>query len=187
MDLEKNYLFQTIEVSIEHKVKSKIETIFVNEKILEEYSVKIYEIDPYFYEHYKKKISLAVEIDEKGHTDTDLIFEEKRQKALVKKLNCTFIRINTSKENYDVDYEASKIQTFISNFKDKEKENEIKKLEDEINKLKLQLTNLNVKNNDDNVNDNDKIIIIIIQSHYKKCIFIAKIVINIQVTHFQKN
>ena len=136
----------------------------------------------------KKKNSLAVEIDEKGHTDTDLIFEEKRQKALVKKLNCTFIRINTSKENYDVDYEASKIQTFISNFKDKEKENEIKKLEDEINKLKLQLTNLNVKNNDDNVNDNDKIIIIIIiQSHYKKCIFIAKIVINIQVTHFQKN
>ena len=179
-----------ISVSIEYVVKSKIKTIFVNEKILEEYSVKIYEIDPYFYEHYKKKNSLAVEIDEKGHTDTDLIFEEKRQKALVKKLNCTFIRINTSKENYDVDYEASKIQTFISNFKDKEKENEIKKLEDEINKLKLQLTNLNVKNNDDNVNDNDKIIIIIIiiiQSHYKKCIFIAKIVINIQVTHFQKN
>ena len=41
-------------VSIEHVVKSKIGTIFVNEKICEEYSVKIYEIDPYFYEHYKK-------------------------------------------------------------------------------------------------------------------------------------
>ena len=40
----------------EHEVKSKIGTIFVNEKILEEYSVKIYEIDPYFYEHYKEKI-----------------------------------------------------------------------------------------------------------------------------------
>ena len=39
----------------EHEVKSKIGTIFVNEKILEEYSVKIYEIDPYFYEHYRKK------------------------------------------------------------------------------------------------------------------------------------
>ena len=35
----------------EHEVKSEIGTIFVNEKILEEYSVKIYEIDPYFYEH----------------------------------------------------------------------------------------------------------------------------------------
>ena len=41
--------------SIEHKVKSKIGKIFVNEKILEEYSVKIHEIDPYFSEHYKKK------------------------------------------------------------------------------------------------------------------------------------
>ena len=41
----------------EHKVKSKIGTIFVNEKILEKYSVKIYEIDSYFYEHYKKNTS----------------------------------------------------------------------------------------------------------------------------------
>ena len=46
-----------ISVSIEHVVKSKIGTIFKNEKILEEYSVKIYEIDPYFYEHYKKNTS----------------------------------------------------------------------------------------------------------------------------------
>ena len=38
-----------------HKVKSKIGNIFVNEKILEEYSVKIYEIHLYFYEHYRKK------------------------------------------------------------------------------------------------------------------------------------
>ena len=44
-----------ISVSIEHVVKSKIGPIFVNEEILEEYSVRIYEIDPYFYEHYKKK------------------------------------------------------------------------------------------------------------------------------------
>ena len=42
----------------EHEVKSKIETIFVNEKILEEYSVTIYGIDPYFYEHYRKKNKL---------------------------------------------------------------------------------------------------------------------------------
>ena len=69
---------------------------------------------------------------------------------LEKKLNCTFIRINTNEENYDADYEATRIQTFISKFKDKEKENEVKKLEDEINKLKLQLANLSVENN---VND----------------------------------
>ena len=41
--------------SIEHKVKSKIGKIFVNEEILEEYSVKIYKIDSYFSENYEKK------------------------------------------------------------------------------------------------------------------------------------
>ena len=51
-----------ISVSIEHVVKSKIGTIFVNGKILEEYSVKIYEIDPYFYEHYKKEYKLTIMI-----------------------------------------------------------------------------------------------------------------------------
>ena len=30
----------------------------MNKKILEEYSVKIYKIDPYFYEHYKEKIQV---------------------------------------------------------------------------------------------------------------------------------
>ena len=44
------------------------------------------------------KCCLAIEIDEKSHTDRDLEFEKKRQEALEKKLNCTFIRINTSKE-----------------------------------------------------------------------------------------
>ena len=102
----------------------------------------LFRIDIYF-----TKYCLAIEIDEKGHTDRDLEFEKKRQEALEKKLNCTFIRINTSKENFDVDYEASRIQTFISQFKD----NKNKELEDEIKKLKLQLANLSVKNND--VND----------------------------------
>ena len=73
-------------------------------------------------------IFLAIEVDEKDHTDRDLIFEEKRQKVLEKKLNCKFIRINTSRDNYDADYEASRIQAFISQFKDKEKENEIRKI-----------------------------------------------------------
>ena len=90
----------------EFEVKSKIGKMFKKHNPIEEYSVKIYEIDPYFYEHYEKKIqvdkngckyilfridvyfseySLTVEIDEKGHTDRDFIFEEKGQKALEKK------------------------------------------------------------------------------------------------------
>ena len=40
----------------EHEVKSKIGNIFVNKKMLEEYSVQIYKIDSYFCEHYKEKI-----------------------------------------------------------------------------------------------------------------------------------
>ena len=55
------------------------------------------------------------------------------QKELEKKLSCEFIRINTSKEWYDADYETSRIQAFISKFKDKK----IKELEYEIKKLKL--------------------------------------------------
>ena len=71
----------------------------------------MFRIDIYFTEYF-----LAVEFDEKGHTDRDVVFEEKRQKELEKKLNCEFIKINTSKENYDADYEASRMQTFISKF-----------------------------------------------------------------------
>ena len=82
----------------EFEVKSKTGNIFVNDEILKEYSVKIYKIDPYFYEHYGKKIQvdengckyilfridvyfteyfLAVEVDEKGHTDRYLTFRRK--------------------------------------------------------------------------------------------------------------
>ena len=64
MDLEKNLMLADYEisVSIEHVVKSKRGKIFSNKEILEEYSVKIYEIDPYFYEHYKKKYKLTIMI-----------------------------------------------------------------------------------------------------------------------------
>ena len=44
---------------------------------------------------------------------------KKRQEALEKKLDCKFIRINTSKENYDVDYEIGRIQKFISELRNK--------------------------------------------------------------------
>ena len=43
--------------------------------------VILFRIDVYF-----NKFWLVVEIDEKGHIDRDLIFEEKRQKALEKNL-----------------------------------------------------------------------------------------------------
>ena len=41
----------------EFEVKSKIGKVFKNQNSLEEYSVKIHEIDLYFYEHYEKNTS----------------------------------------------------------------------------------------------------------------------------------
>ena len=117
------------------EVRSKINKIFRNHNPVEKYSVKIYKIDPYYYEQYEKyiqvddneckyilfkidiyfsKYSLAVEIDKKGD-DRNIIFEVKRQKALAKKHNCKFIRINASN---DLDYELGNINTFIYEFKD---------------------------------------------------------------------
>ena len=89
----------------------------------------LFTIDIYF-----NKFLLAVEIDEKGHTDSDFIFEEKRQEALEKKLGCKFIRINTSnaKNGYDLDYEVGNVQAFIDEFKNKK----IKKLEKQLIKEK---------------------------------------------------
>ena len=42
----------------EFEAKSKIGKIFKKHNPLEEYSVKIYEIDSYFYKHYEKKCKL---------------------------------------------------------------------------------------------------------------------------------
>ena len=79
----------------EFAVKSKMEKLFMNEKVFEEYSVRIYKIDLYFYEHCKGKIKvdkngceyilfsidvyftecfLDVEIDEQNHKGRDLVF-----------------------------------------------------------------------------------------------------------------
>ena len=78
----------------------------MNENIFEEYSVRIYEIDLYFYEDHKGKIKgdkngckyilfkidvysteyfLAVEIDEQNHESRDLIFEKNKTRGIRKK------------------------------------------------------------------------------------------------------
>ena len=89
----------------------------------------LFRIDIYFSECF-----LAVEIDERGHIDQDIIFEEKGQKALEKKLGCKIIRINTSnaKNGYDLVYEVGNVQAFIDEFKNKK----IKKTRKKINKMK---------------------------------------------------
>ena len=44
--------------NVQNIKSGKIGNIFVNGKILKKYCVKIYKIDPYFYEHYGKKYKL---------------------------------------------------------------------------------------------------------------------------------
>ena len=48
----------------------------------------LFRIDVYF-----TKYCLAIKIDEKGHTDRDLIFEEERQKALEKNLTVYLLEL----------------------------------------------------------------------------------------------
>ena len=95
-----------ISVRPEHEVKSKIGTIFVNEEILEEHSVKVYEIDHIFMSITEKKIQtdengceyilfridiyftkyfLAVEIDEKGQRSYFWKKKKKKTKGIRKK------------------------------------------------------------------------------------------------------
>ena len=83
----------------------------------------------------------------KKYVGRNLIFEGEKREALENKLGCKFIRINTSKEGYDADYEASRIQTFISKFRDrqlKKLNKTIKELHDKTKELKLQLTSESV-------------------------------------------
>ena len=90
-----------------------------------------------------------------------LIFEEKRQEALEKKLDCKFIRINTSnaKNDYDLDYEVGNIEAFIDEFpnkkikelKDKIKEKE-EKSNKKIKKLEAKIKELEDKNKNSTTN-----------------------------------
>ena len=85
----------------EFEVKLKIGKLFMNEKIFEECSIKVYTIDLYFHEHKKGQIKvdrngrectlfrtdvyftdhfLAVEIDEQNHEGRHLIFEKKKER-----------------------------------------------------------------------------------------------------------
>ena len=50
--------YSEISKCTEFEVKSKIEKIFKKHNFLEEYSVKIYKIDPYFHKHYENKYKL---------------------------------------------------------------------------------------------------------------------------------
>ena len=96
----------------EESVTTKIIKTFSNEKILQQYSVLSYQIDLYFPNH-----KLAIEVDEKGHTDRDERKKNEREEKIKKRLGYKFVRINSDAEGFDIFLEISKIQNYIDQSK----------------------------------------------------------------------
>ena len=90
----------------EQSVLTKIKSAFSTEEIIFQHSVLGYRIDVYFLKH-----KLAIEVDELGHVNR--INDEERQKAIEKKLDCKFIRINPAKENFNIFNEICRIHQHI--------------------------------------------------------------------------
>ena len=80
----------------EHSVLKSIMDTFERENVQTQYSVLSYKIDLYFHDY-----RLAIEINEKGHKDRNINHKIQRQKALEKKSNCEFIRINPDEKNFN--------------------------------------------------------------------------------------
>ena len=92
----------------EQSILTKIKDSFSTEKIIFQHFVLGYRIDAYFSKH-----KLAIEVDKRGHNDRDLEHEIEKQKALEKKLDCKFIRINPATENFNIFNEISRIHHHI--------------------------------------------------------------------------
>ena len=85
--------------------------MFANEKIKPQHFVlNKYYIDLYFPEH-----KLAVGVDEKVHLDRNKDEDKKREKEIKKELDCEFIKINPSKERFNINVELGKIHNHILN------------------------------------------------------------------------
>ena len=142
-------------------VLRKIMKVFAREEILLQHSVLSWKIDLYFLKH-----RLAIEIDEKGHNNGNIGNETERQKAIEKKLDCEFIRINPDGKDFDVYVEIGKIYNHIKESNKKlTKESTKKSLIDKISK---RLSEFNFKSN-----LSIKYVVKKYCHHYKKCKLVA--------------
>ena len=92
----------------EQSILSKIVTLFSAEEIILQHNVLSSRTDAYF-----PKYKLAIEVDEQGNNDRDIVYETERQKAIEKDLGCKFIRNNPANENFNIFVEIGKIQNYI--------------------------------------------------------------------------
>ena len=88
----------------ESSVLKSITDTFEGENMQTQYSVLGYTIDLYFCDY-----KLAIEIDEKGHKGKSIDNGIKRQKAIEKKLDCKFIRIDPDEEGFNIFKAQNKI------------------------------------------------------------------------------
>ena len=85
-----------IVLSKKQSLISKITKLFSNQNILLQHSVLGYRIGLHFPRH-----KLAIEVDDKGHTDRDKRKENEREGKTKEKFVCKFIRINPDEQDYD--------------------------------------------------------------------------------------
>ena len=81
----------------EQSILTEIMTVFPAEVIILQYNVLGYRVDAYLPTH-----KFGIEIDEQGHNDRDIDSDIERQKAIEKELSCKFIKIDPSKEGFDL-------------------------------------------------------------------------------------
>ena len=113
----------------EQPVLKKIRQTFSTEEISFQHFVLGYRIYAYFL-----KYKLAVEVDERGHNDRDLESEIERQKPLEKELDCKFIRISPSRENFNIFNEINIIHDYTVESREKKI---LKKISDRVLSLEF--------------------------------------------------
>ena len=88
---------------------TKIIKVFAKEELLLQHCDLGKRIALYFPRH-----KLAIEVDEKGHTDRPKNKEEEEEKAIEKELGCEIIIINPDGNDFDICVEVGKISNHIN-------------------------------------------------------------------------
>ena len=68
---------------------------FNGKEMIHQFGVRKYRIVLYF-----PMYKMAIECDEFDHRDTDIGYEEEKQKQIEKQLSCIFVRFNTDAEEF---------------------------------------------------------------------------------------
>ena len=87
----------------EQSILTKIVTVFAAEEIILQHNVLGYRIDAF-----------CSSINYQGHNDRSIDYEIVRQKSIEKELGLKFIRINPTKENFNIFVKTGKIQNYIT-------------------------------------------------------------------------